>query len=174
MAEHVPISLTGFKKLNEELEKARTRVTKNNEKHKRDEPLPTMDDIKSAYGLSYRNMLAEVKETVDSYETLFPSLKGKKLEIAGFVWFQGWNDQYNGAEKAYAANLEQFIDDVRKDLKSPGLPFVIGVMGQNGSKPAKGAMLTIQEAQLGMEVMPKFSANVKAVRTDVLIDKAAE
>ncbi len=158
----------------EELEKAQTRVTKNNEKHNRTEALPSMDDIKSAYGLSYRNMLAEVKGTFDDCETLFPSLKGKKLEIAGFVWFQGWNDQYNGAETAYAANMEQFIHDVRKDLKSPGLPFVIGVMGQNGSKPAKGAMLTIQETQLSMEVMPKFSANVKAVRTDVLIDKAAE
>ena len=157
-----------------ELEKAQERVTKNNEKRNRNDALPTMDDIKSAYGLSYRNMLGEVKETFENYETLFPSLKGKKLEIAGFVWFQGWNDQYNGAEKEYAANMERFIDDVRKDFKSPNLPFVIGVMGQNGSKPAKGAMLTIQEAQLAMETLPKFSSNVKAVRTDVLIDKAAE
>ena len=47
-------------------------------------------------------------------------------------------------------------------------------MGQNGSKPAKGAMLTIQEAQLAMEKVPEFKGNVKAVRTDVLIDKAAE
>lgn len=160
--------------LKEELEKAQERVTKNNEKRNRNEALPTMDDIKSAYGLSYRNVLGEVKETFESYETLFPSLKGEKLEIAGFVWFQGWNDQYNGAEKEYAANMERFIDDIRKDLKSPKLPFVIGVMGQNGSKQAKGAMLTIQEAQVAMETLPKFSSNVKAVRTDVLIDKAAE
>jgi hypothetical protein len=160
--------------LKDELEKAQKRVTNSNEKRNRNEALPIMDDIKSAYGLSYRNMLGEVKDTFENYEKLFPSLKGKTLEIAGFVWFQGWNDQYNGAEKAYGANMEQFIENVRTDLKSPGLPFVIGVMGQNGSKPAKGAMLTIQEAQLAMETMPKFSSNVKAVRTDVLIDKVAE
>ena len=50
----------------------------------------------------------------------------------------------------------------------------IGVMGQNASKPAKGAMLTVQEAQLAMEKLPQFKGNVKAVRTDVLVDKAAE
>jgi len=50
------------------------------------------------------------------------------------------------------------------------LPFVIGMMGQNGSKEAKGAMKVIQDAQMAMEKLPK----VKAVRTDVLIDKAAE
>src|SRR5437868_9057987 len=47
-------------------------------------------------------------------------------------------------------------------------------MGQNGSKPAAGAMLTIQKAQLAMNDVPEFKGNVKAIRTDVLVDKAAE
>ena len=34
---------------------------KNNEKNKQTDPLPTLDDIKTPYGSSYRNMLAEVK-----------------------------------------------------------------------------------------------------------------
>jgi len=126
------------------------------------------------YGSSYRAMLAEVKETFDKYETLFPALKGKKLELAGFVWFQGWNDQYNGAEKEYASNLKHFIQDVRKDLGAPNLPFVIAAMGQNGSTPATGPMLTIREAQISMNDVPEFKGNVKAFRTDVLVDKAAE
>jgi alpha-galactosidase len=104
---------------------------------------------------------------------MFPALKGKKLEMAGFVWFQGWNDQY-GAQDEYASNMEHFIRDVRKDLDAPKLPFVIGVMGQNGSTPAQGAMLTIQQAQLAMQDLPDFKGNVKAVRTDELVDKAAE
>ena len=133
-----------------------------------------MDDIKAVYGSTYRNMLSEVKQTFDDYETMFPSLKGKDLEIAGFVWFQGWNDQYDGAENEYASNMEHFIRDVRKDLDAPKMPFVIGLMGQNGSKPAKGAMLTIQNAQLAMENVPDFKGNVKAIRTDLLVDKAAE
>ena len=161
-------------KLNEQLEQAIKRTKQNNEKHKKDDPLPTMDDIKARYGVSYRNMLKEVEDTFANYETLFPALKGKKLEIAGFVWFQGWNDQYGGAELEYESNMKHFINDVRKDLKAPGMPFVIGVMGQNGSKEPKGAMLTIQQAQLAMQEVPEFKDNVRSVRTDVLIDKAAE
>jgi len=160
--------------LQAELEQAQKRVKQNNEKRGRNEPLPTMDDIKAVYGSSYRNMMSEVKDTFENLATLFPALQGKKLKVDGFVWFQGWNDQYNGAEQEYASNLEHFIRDVRKDLQAPDMPFVIGVMGQNGSKPAKGAMLTIQQAQIDMEKVPEFQGNVKAVRTDVLVDKAAE
>ena len=160
--------------LEKELAQARTRTEKNNEKRKRSDPLPTMDSIKQGYGSSYRNMMAEVRGVFQDYETLFPPLKGKKLELAGFVWFQGWNDQYNGAEAEYESNMKHFIHDVRKDLKSPKLPFVIGLMGQNGSTPAKGAMLAIQEAQLAMQDAPAFKGTVKAIRTDVLVDKAAE
>ncbi|MGC6464982.1 MAG: sialate O-acetylesterase [Akkermansiaceae bacterium] len=160
--------------LEEQLEKARKAVERNNEKHKRNTPPPTMDDIKSKYGLSYREMMKEVRETLEKCDELFPELKGKKKEIAGLVWFQGWNDQYGGAEKEYAANMEHFIRDVRKDLNAPKMPVVIGVMGQNGSKEPKGAMKVIQDAQMAMEKVPDFEGNVRAVRTDVLIDKAAE
>lgn len=159
--------------LEKELAQAQDRVKKNNEKSKKSEPLPTMDDIKKPYGASYRSILAEVKETFDKYETMFPELKGKKLELAGFVWFQGWNDMYGG-ESEYASNMKHFIQDVRKDLGAPNLPFVIAAMGQNGSKPAAGAMLTVREAQMAMNDVPEFKGNVKAFRTDLLVDKAAE
>ena len=35
-------------------------------------------------------------------------------------------------------------------------------------------MLTIQKAQLSMNDVPEYKGNVKAIRTDVLVDKAAE
>jgi Carbohydrate esterase, sialic acid-specific acetylesterase len=159
--------------LQKELDQLRANVKKSNEKNKKDAALPTMADVKKEYGTSYRNMMAEVKSVMENHETLFPDLKGKKLEIAGFVWFQGWNDQY-GAQDEYASNMKHFIKDVRKDLNVPDMPFVIGVMGQNGSKPAAGAMLTVQQAQLAMNDVPEFKGNVKAIRTDVLVDKAAE
>ena len=131
--------------LQKELEQVQANVQKNNEKNKKNDPLPTMEDIKKGYGSSYRNMMAEVKDVMDNYATLFPAIKGeKKLQVTGFVWFQGWNDMY-GAQDAYASNMKHFINDVRKDLKTPKLPFVIGVMGQNGTKPATGAMLTVQK-----------------------------
>lgn len=159
--------------LQKELDQAQARVKKNNEKNKKNDPLPMMEDIKKEYGSSYRHMMAEVKDVMNNSATLFPALKGKKLEVAGFVWFQGWNDQY-GAQDEYESNMKHFINDVRKDLQKPTLPFVIGVMGQNGSKPAGGAMLTIQKAQLAMNEVPEFRGNVKAIRTDELVDKAAE
>ena len=43
--------------------------------------------------------------------------------------------------------MMHFIKDVRKDLAAPNLPFVIAAMGQNGSKPAAGAMLTVREGR---------------------------
>jgi len=165
--------LPSDEKLKEELKKRQDRVKKENEKHNRNNPLPTMDDIKAPYGSSYRNMMSEVQDVFDNYETMFPALKGRKLEVAGFVWFQGWNDMF-GAQDEYASNMEHFIKDVRKDLGVTKMPFVIGVMGQNASKPAGGGMKTIQEAQIAMESLPDFKGNVKAVRTDVLVDKAAE
>jgi len=160
--------------LQKELSQAQERVTKNNEKNKKSDPLPTLDDIKKKYGVSYRNMLSEVQQVLDHPAELFPELKDTKPQLAGFVWFQGWNDQYNGAEQQYAANMQHFIRDVRKDLQAPKLPFVIAAMGQNGSQPAKGAMLVIRDAQLAMNDVPDFQGNVKAFRTDLLVDKAAE
>ena len=47
-------------------------------------------------------------------------------------------------------------------------------MGQNGSKPAAGALLTIREAQMSMNDVPEFQGSVKAFRTDLLVDNAAE
>ena len=163
--------LPSEEKLQKELKKAQERIKKNNRKRKKNDSLPTMDDIKAGYGVSWREMLKEVRESLENYETLFPALKGATPEIAGFVWFQGWNDQYNGAETEYASNMEHFIKDVRKEFKTPELPFVIGVMGQNGSKEPGEAMKVIQDAQISME---KKLSKVKAVHTDILIDKAAE
>ena len=116
--------------MEKELKQAQERVTKNNEKNNKSDPLPTMDDIGKDYGLSYRNMLVEVKGVMENYATMFSALNGRTPELAGFVWFQGWNDQY-GAENEYASNMRHFIGDVRKDLGAPKLPFVIAAMGQN-------------------------------------------
>jgi alpha-galactosidase len=159
--------------LDKELKQAQDRVKQNNEKNKKNDPLPTLEEMKKDYGSSYRKMMAEVKDVMANAGTMFPALQGKPLELAGFVWFQGWNDQY-GAENEYESNLKHFINDVRNDLHAPKLPFVIAAMGQNGSKPATGAMLTIQKAQLAMNDVPEFKGNVKTIRTDVLVDQDAE
>jgi alpha-galactosidase len=157
----------------QELEEARKRVQQDNEKNNKTTPLPTLEDIKKDYGVSYRNLLAEVRNVQQNYVTLFPQLEGRTLELTGFLWFQGFNDIF-GAQDEYASNMRHFIRDVRRDLGSPNLPFVIGALGQNGSKPATGGMLTVREAQLSMNEVPEFQGNLKAFPVDVLVDKAAE
>jgi len=166
--------LPSGEKLKAELAQAQKRVKQNNEKRKRTDPLPTMEDIKKPYGSSYRNMMKEVKNVFDNYQTLFPALKGKKLKLAGFCWFQGFNDQWGDAPGEYKSNMTHFIKDVRKDLKAPNLPFVIAAIGTSGSKPARGGQLEVRNAQMAMNDVPEFKGNVKAFRTDLLVDKAAE
>lgn len=155
--------------LAKELADAVKRTENNNKKRDRRDPLPTRSQIEAGYGRDYRLMIEEVRATMKNAGELFDALKGRDLELAGFVWFQGWNDQYGGAELEYERNLRNLIQDVRADLDAPELPFVIGVMGQNGAKAAKGAMLTIQAAQTAVTDIDR----VVAVRTDELEDEAA-
>ncbi|MFT7169171.1 MAG: hypothetical protein ACI80K_002309 [Paracoccaceae bacterium] len=160
--------------LEAELATAIARTTQENEKRNQSKALPTMEEIQGAYGKDYRAMLSEVGATLAGLDTFFPELAGHRPLLTGFVWFQGWNDQYGGAETRYEGHMQNFIGDVRRDLDAPKLPIVIGAMGQNGSKPAKGPMLAIQTAQLAMNDVPDFAGSVRTIRTDVLIDKAAE
>ena len=155
--------------LEKELADAVKRTENNNKKRNRSDPLPTRAQIEAGYGRDYRLMIEEVRGAMKGAGELFPALEGRDLQLAGFVWFQGWNDQYGGAELEYERNLRNFIQDVRADLDAPRLPFVIGIMGQNGAQEAKGAMLAIQEAQAAVTDMD----GVVAVRTDALEDEAA-
>ena len=131
-------------------------------------------EVIDSYGHFYRLMMSEIKTTLSELKTLFPDYDGRGYEIAGFVWFQGWNDMYNGFQDEYAANMKHFIRDVRKDLAKPDLPFAIGIMGQNGFKPAKGNMAIVKAAQASMNDVPEFAGNVRAIPTDVYWDKRAD
>lgn len=159
--------------MQKELQALQQKVARENEVQAKSDPQPTIEDVRKDYGVSYRAMMEEVRRVQENVGAIFPTLQGRDTVCAGLVWFQGWNDQY-GTENEYASNLVHFIKDVRRDLKTPDLACVIAAMGQNGSKPAEGAMLTIREAQLSMNEVPEFRGNVKAFRTDLLVDKAAE
>jgi len=161
--------------LNEELARAQKRVQNNNKKRNRNDPVPTMDDIKSKYGFAYRDMLGEIRRVQANYQKLFPQLKGKQLELSGFIWFQGWNDMINPRNSAaYTENMQHFIRDVRKELEAPALPFVIGQLGVGGpyqgddkSKDKKERFKANQAAAAqGMK-------NVSVVKTDQYWDPVA-
>ena len=162
--------------LRKQLEETNTNIRKRNENEKnpdRKRPEATLDEIKGAYGKSYREMMTEVQTVLKDLPARFPDYKGQGYEIAGFVWFHGWNDMLQpDFAKEYAANLANLIRDVRKELGVPKLPFVIGQMGQDGPN-ATGPIAAIKAAQASVETMEEFKGNVRVVKTDVFWDTKA-
>ena len=62
----------------------------------------------------------------DQLAAHFPQYAGKHAQIAGFVWFQGWNDGGSLVnEENYEINQACLIEDMREDLALPTLPVVI-------------------------------------------------
>ena len=134
----------------------------------------TLDDMKKPFGASYRAMLAEVNGTLAVLKKHFPAYADQGYEIAGFVWFQGWNDMIDATATAeYTQNLAHFIRDVRKDFKAPDMPFVIGEMGVDGEKPGAN-IRKFKDAQAAILKLAEFNGNVAVVKTDVFWDTAAE
>jgi alpha-galactosidase len=141
---------------------------------KKRKPETTLEDVKKPFGASYRAMLEEVNETLADLKRHFPGYAGQGYELAGFIWLQGWNDMINADyTEAYTANMTHFIRDMRKDLKAPALPFVIGQMGVEGMNP--GAKIKrFKETQAAVMEEAKFQGNVALVKTDVFWDLEAE
>jgi alpha-galactosidase len=141
---------------------------------KKRKPDATLEDVKKPFGASYRAMLEEVQDTLADLKKLFPDYAGQGHELAGFIWFQGWNDMINADYTAeYTPNLTHFIRDVRKDLKAPKLPFVIGQMGVEGANPGAGVK-KFKAAQAAVMDVAEFKGNVALVKTDEFWDTDAE
>ena len=134
----------------------------------------TLDQYKEGYGHFYRQMIDEVKTVTADLENYAPNYKGQGYELAGFVWFQGWNDQYAPTSvEDYEDNMAAFIKDVRKDLNAPSMPFVIGAMGHNGEKQS-GKIKQIADAQAAVAQRDEFKNSVVTVRTAKYWDTEAE
>lgn len=134
----------------------------------------SLDEIKAGFGASYRTMIKEVRDTLADLKAHFPDYAGQGYEIAGFVWFQGWNDMINADYTAeYTKNLIHFIDDVRSDFKAPKLPFVIGQMGVDGANP-NANVKKFKDAQAAVMNEARFEGNVALVKTDAFWDAEAE
>ena len=132
-----------------------------------------------ATGHYYRLMLEHVRKVLANPARVCPAYNPKEgYELAGFVWFQGFNDMVDGnfypkqpkgeagrRFVAYSDLLAHFIRDVRKDLGAPKLPFVIGVMGVGGKDPGSEDNLAFREAMAAPAALPEFKGNVAAVRT---------
>ena len=138
-----------------------------------------------ASGHYYRLMMDYVKQVLADPKQVYPDYDPDQgFELGGFVWFQGWNDMVDrgnyptrdqpGGYDNYSVLLAQFIRDVRKDLESPELPFVIGVMGAGGptklygpdQKRYQGIHQNFRDAMAAPASLPEFQDNVATVLTE--------
>lgn len=126
-------------------------------------------------GPYYTQMIKEVREALDNIDADFPEMKGRRYEIAGFVWFQGWNDAV-GPEEAkseYEQNVVNLIHDVHKEFDRPDLPVVIGELGNGGEQAGKG-ILAIRQAQAAAAARKEFGGRVVFVKTTEFARPAEE
>lgn len=144
----------------------------------------------AATGVYYRLMIEHVKRVLGDIKRVVPSYDAAQgYELAGFAWFQGWNDMVDqgtypqrdkpGGYDAYSTVMAQFIRDVRKDLDKPKLPFVIGVIGVGGptseygpeQQRYKSTHQNMRDAMAAPAALPEFKGNVAAVRTEQYWDR---
>ena len=119
-------------------------------------------------GPYYQQMLDIVRDALGNLDEHFPGYEGEGYEIAGFVWFQGWNDMINAERVAeYETNLVNLIKDLRKDLGVPDLPVVIGELGVGGKESAEEnvRMADIRKAQAAPAARPELQGTVASVAT---------
>ena len=126
-------------------------------------------------GPYYVKMLAEVRAALAGLKKDFPAYDGSPVELAGFVWYQGWNDGVNPktAVPEYEQNLAHLIRDVRKEFKAPKLPVVIGELtGPWVDAPKEWTAL--RQAQANVALMPEFKDTVVFVPTREFVRKPAD
>ena len=141
-------------------------------------------------GVHYRLMVEHVKKVLGDIKRVVPDYDSAQgYELAGFVWFQGWNDMVDsstypnrdkpGGYDAYSEVMAHFIRDVRKELNAPKLPFVIGVLGVGGptaeygpdQQRYKATHQNFRDAMAAPAQLPEFKGNVAAVLAEKYWDR---
>lgn len=123
-------------------------------------------------GPYYKRMIADIHKALANLNTEFPSYNQRGYELAGFVWYHGWNDGVDPkyAVPEYEQNLVNLIHDVRKDFSVPHLPFVVGELtGPWVNAPKEWN--TLRKAQASAAERPEFKGNVLFVATHDFVRK---
>lgn len=124
------------------------------------------DEIRENVSLNWRMMNEAVRGVLDNLQDNHPAYDADAgYEIAGFVWFQGFNDQFQPEFRDnYKSNMVSFIKDVRKEYNVPNMPFVIGVLG-TGVTAEKVAENAVSAGQREAAKAPEFKDNVASVES---------
>ena len=134
-----------------------------NEKQKAD---AKADQIRKNASLNYRMMNEAIAKVLENLKDNHPDYNPNiGHEMAGFVWFQGFNDQFSPEFRDnYEKNMIAFINDIRKEYKTPKMPFVIGVLG-TGRTAEKVGENKVSLGQREAAKAPEFKGNVLAVES---------
>ena len=126
-------------------------------------------------GPYYLKMVAEVREALANLKKDFPDYDGSPVELAGFVWYQGWNDGVNPktAVPEYEQNLVHLIHDVRKEFGAPKLPVIVGELTGPWVEAPK-EWTALRKAQAAVANRPEFKDNVVFVPTHDFVRKAED
>ena len=141
-------------------------------------------------GVYYRQMIDHVKYVLSDIQRIIPEYDSSVgYELAGFAWFQGWNDMVDsgtypnrdkpGGYDQYSQALAHLIRDVRTELKAPKMPFVIGVLGVGGPTDQYGADQLryksthdqFRAAMAAPALLPEFQGNVATVLAEKYWDR---
>ena len=136
------------------------------ELNEKEQAADNADEIKANAGLNYRMMNEAVHKVLENLKEHHPEYDPSVgYDIAGFVWFQGFNDQFSPAfRENYKNNMITFIKDVRREYKVPNMPFVVGVMG-TGITKEKVDSNEVSVGQRAAAAAPEFKGNVTSVES---------
>lgn len=127
-------------------------------------------------GPYYTKMIADVRNALAGLKQDFPAYDGAGYELAGLVWYQGWNDgaqREDTAAREYEQNLVNLIHDVRKEFDAPRLPVVIGEL-TGAWVDAPGHHGLVRAAQAAAAKRDEFKGNVLFVPTHDFVRKAED
>ncbi len=117
-------------------------------------------------GPYYTEIVQRTTEILSDLPAQFPEFAGRRYELAGFGWHQGWNDRVNQTfNDEYEKNMANFIRDIRKDLGVNNLPFVIAETGMSGVDEKHPRALSLMKAQAAVAEYSEFQGNVAFVGT---------
>ena len=124
------------------------------------------EQIRKNASLNYRMMNDQISKVLLNLKTNHPDYDSNAgYEISGFVWFQGFNDQFSPEFRDnYENNMIAFIKDIRKEYEVPKMPFVIGVLG-TGVTAEKVGENKVSLGQRKAAQVPEFKDNVLAVES---------
>ena len=118
-------------------------------------------------GQYYRLMMEHIKKVLGNIKRVYPAYDAKAgYELAGFVWFQGWNDIFapEAERSQYSRHLINLINDVRAEFNRPTLPVAIGELGNLGDKANKN-LVFIRRQQEAAATHKSFAGTVAFVKT---------